>query len=279
MKFIVQERRSPIILVIVLFAFLLFITGQVKETSDRSILENTIHRITSPFVRVVSWTYNGISTLWSGYISLVGIEKENRELERKLEILELRRTLWDEEKERLKKMQEQYNAWSADTKRVIFGEVTSLKLLDKNCVAIINRGNRDGIEAGMNVVTQEGLVGKVIEVSARFSKVLLIIDPSCNVSVRVMREKEPVEAVMTGNGRICYLRFLMGDVQVDEGDQVRTSGMDQVFNPGLPAGSIEHVREQIKDRYLITVRPAVDFNALDAIIIMKEMPEDTGFEN
>ncbi len=279
MKFIVQERRSPIILVIVLFAFLLIISGQIKETPDRSILENTFQRITSPVVRLVSWTFNGISALWHGYISLVGIEKENRVLKRKLEILELRRTLWDEERERLKEMQEQYNAWSTDAGRVLFGEVTFLKLSDKDCTATINRGRNDGVKEGMNVVTAEGLVGKVIKLKNRFSKVLLVTDPSCNVAVRIIREEGPVEAILTGNGRICNLRFLMGNLDVHEGDQVRTSGMDDVFNPGLPAGSIEHVPAQVTDKNPITVRPAVDFNALNEIIIIKEMPELVDFDH
>lgn len=132
----------------------------------------------------------------------------------------------------------------------------------------INRGARDGISAGMPVVTEQGLVGRVIQVSANASRVLLITDESSFVSARLQttREEGSVQGNLAGNLRMIDIP-LDGDVQV--GDIVVTSGLGGNFPPNLTIGQIESRRQlEFELNQEAEVRSLVDFDTLEIVLVI-----------
>jgi len=94
----------------------------------------------------------------------------------------------------------------------------------------INRGSDDGLRRGMPVVTQQGLVGRVAQITASAALVQLITDPGTILNVRL--EPERVEAVLTGSitGDV-GLDFIPQEAKVDPGDLVLTSGLGGNYPP------------------------------------------------
>lgn len=100
---------------------------------------------------------------------------------------------------------------------------------------IANTGREAGVKVGNPVMSEYGLVGRVIGVADSASRVLLLTDAASRTPVMVDRTN--ARAILTGDGganpRLDYLR---GQDPVREGDRVLTSGDGGVLPRGLPVG-------------------------------------------
>ena len=133
---------------------------------------------------------------------------------------------------------------------------------------IINRGSDDGLRRGMPVVTQNGLAGRVTQVTAKSARVKLITDPSIKVNVRVQPSRS--EAVLTGSltGDIS-LEQIPQDAKVNPGDLILTSGLGGNYPPNIIVGQITGVRSQ---EYALfqsaSVQPVTDFSQLEIVLVI-----------
>lgn len=135
-------------------------------------------------------------------------------------------------------------------------------------VYTIDKGGDDGVEKDMAVITPSGLIGKIMEVTPQFSKVLLIDDPRFSVAVRLQDTRE--EAVLTGKGQWSgTLKYLSVDSAVKEGDVLVTSGLDAMFPPGIRAGYVSKVVTD-KERlfHFVETVPAVDLGKLEEVMVV-----------
>jgi rod shape-determining protein MreC len=100
---------------------------------------------------------------------------------------------------------------------------------------LANAGSEDGVKPGNPVMSENGLVGRVVGVTNGVSRVLVLTDVASRTPVMIDRTN--ARAILTGDGgpnpRLEYLR---GQEPVKEGDRVLTSGDGGVFPRGLPVG-------------------------------------------
>lgn len=102
---------------------------------------------------------------------------------------------------------------------------------------LVNVGRRDGIVDGSAAVDGSGLVGRVVGLGERASRLLLLTDFSSRVPVIVQPGAR--RAVLAGDDKSApKLEFLDGRETVRPGDLVETSGEGGVFPPGLPVGRV-----------------------------------------
>ena len=136
----------------------------------------------------------------------------------------------------------------------------------------INRGTRDGIIVGMPVVTQQGLVGRILNVSANASQVLLITDPTSAISARLQtnRVEGTVIGQLSGNLRLTFIPL---DEEIIEGDLVITSGLGGNFPPDIVIGQVTSVRQFEFELFQeAQVRSLNNFDTLEFVLVV------TGFE-
>lgn len=133
---------------------------------------------------------------------------------------------------------------------------------------IINRGSNEGIQRGMPVVTNEGLVGRVDAVIADAARVQLITDPASSVNVHLKNAN--TDAVLNGSvtGDVS-LDLISQDVTLDNGDLILTSGLGGGFPPDLIVGQVINVRKLPAELFQqATVQPAVDFSRLQIVLVI-----------
>lgn len=142
---------------------------------------------------------------------------------------------------------------------------------------IINRGTRDGIAAGMPVATGQGLVGRVIQVSANASRVLLISDPSSSVSARLQNTRDEGAVVGQTSGAL-LMEFIPLDSQLRDGELVITSGLGGNFPPDLVIGQVTNVRLAPSGLYQIAqVRSLISLDTLEFVLVITDFqPVDLG---
>ena len=147
----------------------------------------------------------------------------------------------------------------------------------------IDRGEADGLDSDMPVVTDQGLVGKTTTVAANTAYVLLITDENCKVSAYVegpgdmpaeAREKGLVsgERIMAdANSPEMSLNFLPKTAQIAAGQKVYSYGVaGGVFPRGLLLGAIKSVQPHELD-IRATLTPAVDLTRLENVFIVRGM--------
>ncbi|CAM3824020.1 rod shape-determining protein MreC [Alkalicoccus chagannorensis] len=138
----------------------------------------------------------------------------------------------------------------------------------------LNKGAQDGVESDMAVVTSQGLIGKIDEVSQFSSTVQLLSDTDVTNRISAMADaEETVYGFIEGiDGESGYLRFtkIDIDVEIEEGQTVATSGLGGIFPDGLLIGEIVDVQT---DEYGLSqtalVEPAADFYHLDYVTIIE----------
>ena len=110
---------------------------------------------------------------------------------------------------------------------------------------IINKGSKDEIKIGTNIYDKSYLVGRVIEVNYKTSRVLLLSDLNSNVPVTIAPQN--IQAIISGkgddNGQIKYIKSGLSENFTDQ-SVIYTSGTGAVFKSGIPIGKLVMKKEQ-----------------------------------
>ena len=132
----------------------------------------------------------------------------------------------------------------------------------------INRGTRDGIAVGMPVVTGQGLVGRIIQVSANAARVMLITETTSRVSARMQTNRVEGSVVGLASGNL-IMELIRLDAPVREGDLVLTSGLGGNFPPDIVIGQVTSVRPSERGLYQeAQVRSLINFDTLEFVLVV-----------
>lgn len=133
---------------------------------------------------------------------------------------------------------------------------------------VIDSGSRDGVETGSPVVSEHGIVGRVLDVAADHARVLMITDVDSSVAGVDDRSRVIGIAQGTGSNRMKYAYVPTGeDVQLN--DVILSSGLGGVFPKGYRIGTVVEREEEAQGLLRdIVLAPAVDFAALDYVFVL-----------
>jgi len=142
----------------------------------------------------------------------------------------------------------------------VFVKVTADTQTHYNKTIIINAGKNMDIQKGDAALTSKGLIGSVVDVYEKYSRVLLITDINSKIPVRVGKNNK--KAIISGNNtnRIDLL-YLKENITFEDEDLAYTSGDGGYFNPGIPIGRIK------KENNSIYIEPLNDLHEVQYINI------------
>lgn len=221
--------------VVLAIAFLVSDRRETLEAQAYGTVKSTLDMVQTPVSDALStparWTESGLTGI-RGYFFAVS---ENRKLRKENE--ELRR--WRDAAIALKDVNARYQAILGLKIEPPIPEVTGRSVTDSRGPfansRLVNVGREKGVKVGNPVMSENGLVGRVIGVTHGASRILLLTD---NVSrMPVMIDRTNARATLLGDGgpnpKLAYLR---GRDPVKAGDRVLTSGDGGVVPRGLPVG-------------------------------------------
>jgi len=133
---------------------------------------------------------------------------------------------------------------------------------------VVDRGRDDGVTVGMAVLGEKGLVGEVVEVSAKISRVRLITSYDSVVGALVLRSRSFGVLRGTGNS-YCELLYVTEEGDVSPGDEIVTAGMGEKIPPSISIGSVAYIKGK-GDRLEVKVKPIEDFSKLRYVWILKK---------
>ena len=218
--------------------------------------------------KVVAAPVDGASSVWNGYVDLVGVRKQNAQLKSRVseleeEVLQYREALVTSgHLQRIAEMRKDHELSMLPSEVVGFdsGPVFRSVLLD--------RGGQDGVDSGQPVITEDGVVGLVTATSGHSARAMLVLDSQSAIDAFVQRSR--VRGIVRGRGTgSLEFGFVARGADVEVGDLVVTSGLGGVYPKGLRLGTIEEARGA-EGRLLreAVLRPAVDFGRLEQVFVM-----------
>lgn len=148
----------------------------------------------------------------------------------------------------------------------------------------INKGAAHGLRPGDPVIAiqdgRQGLVGRIMQTGRFTSIVQPMFDTRSHVAARLQETR--LEGIVSGTGRPdspLQLQFIPQRARSDlrTGDVVVTSGMSQIFPPGILVGTIVSMQAMPYESSLtIELGPIIDFNRLELVYVLTGTNSDGG---
>jgi rod shape-determining protein MreC len=264
-------QNRPLLLVLLLS---LTIVGLVlHETSNTQAVENMVLRPVTPVQDQLSTLANDFSDLVRTFRDVQELRRRNEELQSladSLMIENVRLKELESENETLRQLLQftQANPTYGYRAAEVVGHVIGQDPSNLLRYIIIDVGAGDGVTKGMPVVTDRGLVGRIVEVSPRSSKVLLITDVSSSVNAIIQSSRATGIVEGKADGGL-VMKYIPQTVTVNVGDIILTSGLGATFPKRLAIGQVTAVhRLDIEMFQQAEIKPTVDFERLEIVLVI-----------
>jgi rod shape-determining protein MreC len=143
---------------------------------------------------------------------------------------------------------------------------------------VLGRGRNDGIHENDIVAGTGGLVGRVSDVTANTSRVLLISDSASQIGVTVSRSR--AMGYLRGQAQNqAVMVFFDQFPDIRPGDVITTSAVSQILPPGIPVGQIQSIDFNIDPAPKAIVELSAPISSLEWVIVYpntkeSDLPED-----
>jgi rod shape-determining protein MreC len=134
-------------------------------------------------------------------------------------------------------------------------------------IAILDAGSNHDVQINQIVVNQNGLVGRIIETSSNYSKVLLVNDTNSSIPIKTSSSKEI--GILKGNGNYCTMKYVKENHNIEDNEAVITSGSGKIYPKNIIVGFVNKITNDD-----IIIKP-VNFNlaTTEFVNILKQVEE------
>jgi len=209
---------------------------------------------------------------WHDYLALVQVQRENQQLRTELSRFQNERARLTELKTENRHLSELLDLREALGMRAVAANVIGSDATGLSRTLVLSAGARSGLRAGMAVLSNQGVVGKLIATSGGSSRVLLIDDH--NAALDAFDQRSRVRGIVAGvvdDG--LTMKYVGRTADIKTGDEVVTSGLDGTFPRGLLIGQVSRVERQGPGLFVnVAVAPAVDFRSLEQVLVVIDPP-------
>lgn len=275
LRFIKKNLVGITFLSLLTVSFLLM-SMDVKKRGKLSMLDEVLIDSASLAQRGTTSFYQLGKDVWFGYIYLTGLREENLRLRNekaalKEQINTMRETTLENQRLRELLAFKESTGYRTITARVIGTDPTSLFK-----TITVGKGSGSGIRKNMAVVTNDGVVGRVLSLSPNSAKVLLITDRNSNADAIIQRSRD--RGIAEGREPdLLQLKYLPRSADVTEGDLIVTSGIGGVFQKGLVIGTVSRIDKKEGGIFqYVEISPVVNFSKLEEVLVITDSPQEDG---
>jgi rod shape-determining protein MreC len=268
-----RRLRDATISVVLLVVPFLVLKASLSDPADAGAIDALVLRMTAPIQGLATQAAAAVSGPVEDYVEVVDAKAEGERLARenaryRQELRSLRAL--GRENNRLRRLlglRDQLGR-EAIAARVIAKDVSPVFRVMR---IVVDRGDMDRVRAHMPVISAEGLVGQIRRTRATYADVTLTVDRSSAIDVVVRRTG--ARGVLRGTGEknryVCNIQYLKRSDDVEDGDEVYTSGLGHRFPPAILVGRVTKVDKKDYGLYqVVEVTPAVDFSRLEETLVL-----------
>lgn len=155
---------------------------------------------------------------------------------------------------------------------VVIAKIVNKSLVQARNTITLNVGEADSVKVNMPVITDDGLVGRIVSASSNYSIAQILYNRNLSISVKIQRSR--VDGILNydGAGNL-VITNVPKSADVKLGDIVITSQYSNFFPAGIPVGTV--VEEGNLDNLFkkVIVKPLVSFTSLEEVFVLRYLPD------
>jgi len=261
------RQRSGYLFLAVVLGQVILISAQVNSHAGVPVLEQVTFGFFAEIERTTWNAVSGVRHAWGGYVGLRGLKAENDGLKRDLAAAQIQLQAQRALADRSRSLEEMLGLRDRSNLQTTAAEIIADSATPDFRTLTIDKGSQDGLRTDMAVIAPAGVVGRIVVPSAHAAKVQLLIDR--NAAAGALIERSRAQGVVVGGGDYrLQMQYVSEVADIVVGDHVVTSGVDGIFPKGFVIGEVESVEKNGPLYKKITVRPAVDFRSLEAVLVV-----------
>lgn len=277
-----NNKRMITLLVSVIIFIGTIAFSLARSREDVSLPQMFMNDVTGIASTILSKPGQAVSSFVDSADNLLHTYEENQELKKQIaavDELQARITTLEEEKQALQAELELRSTLS-DHEQITASVIsrTPDNWLD---IIQIDKGSEDGIEVDMSVMSGNGMVGRVAEVSPTQAKVMLLTTQNQTVnrvSAEIQAEGGAVHGIVNGYDRekgTFIMSEVKPDAKLEPGMTVVTSGMGGISPSSLLIGTVEEIRmDQFGLFQEVTIKPASNLENIRFVTVIKRNSEE-----
>ena len=279
MESLFSRFKNPLVLIALLLVQAVGLATQVRRPSDPLHPDGTNVRllrlwaemVVSPFEKATAASGHAVRSGWTNYINLRQVRRQNEDLQKELAQLKLERAAISEDAVEAQRLRHLLDFRQHYISKTVAAQVIGTSGSDQSRLLLLNKGSDDGLKPGMPVITPDGVVGKLRDVFASTAQLLLLNDPTSGAGVflQTTRTRAVLKGTATGS---LIINNLAADDRIKPGEQVLTSGGDQVYPRGLAVGTIESITPDREHQpyTLIVLKPSANLYRLEEVLVITD---------
>jgi rod shape-determining protein MreC len=223
----------------------------------------------NPIYTVVQTPYQLWSWITGSFADRGRLRTENAQLTEQLRVTRtqlLRFEALNEENRRLREIREASKGLS---ERTLIAEIINVSVQPFRHMVVINKGADEGVFRGQPVLDAFGVVGQVMQVGKSTATLILITDTEHAVPVQVNRNGIRSIAMGTGETAKLTLPYLTVESDVQRGDLLVSSGLDEIFPAGYPVATVTKVERNSTDTFaLVEAKPLAQLDRDREVLLL-----------
>ncbi len=233
-----RKNKDIFLLVLIIIAVVVIFLAHLNSKKYNGILSGPIYSSIFFIYKITDYPLKLSANIFSNYIDLISVKKDNKMLLKQNNILKnklYKLNIYKIENGQLRKLLNLKK--NIISKKTISAVITIHGIQSWFRSFYINKGQNSGIKVGEGIVSESGVIGRIIETGRYASKAIAITNPKCAFSVVDAKTGVVGIAKGIGNGYL-KIKFIFSTQKVNIGDTILTSGLGGVFTAGLPVGHI-----------------------------------------
>ena len=275
------NNKKLITLLVSFVVFMSVLLFTFKNMGAASYPQQLVNDVTAVLGKMVSTPVNTVNRFFSDINNLQDTFEENKNLKKELDMLsetQVKLATINKENQELK-MELDLQSTLTDYD-IMTGSVIARNPDHWIDQVIIDRGSSHGLVKGMSVMSNNGLIGRISEVSPTSSKVTLLTasaESTVLTSAEVVLEDKVIFGVIEAydaKKKNLVMEQIISNEEIKIGDEIVTSGLGGVVPRGLLVGEVAEVtldRHGLGQR--VYIEPAADFDNIRFVTIINRKAE------
>jgi rod shape-determining protein MreC len=264
------RQRTGWLFMAIIVGHIILISAQVNTRSGVPMLEQATFGVFAEVQRGTTSVVSGMQDSWQNYFALQQVRTDNARLQEEVALLRVQMQQERALAEQSRSLQQLLDLRSSMQIETAAANIIGAGASAEFRTMTLDKGTQSGLQTDMAVISPAGVVGRIILPTPRASKLQLLIDR--NAAAGAMVERSRAQGLIMGTGSGLRLDYVSGTADVKAGDRVVTSGIDGIYPKGFVIGQIESIERGGGEFSGIVVRPAVDFTALESVLVVMTPP-------
>ncbi len=276
------ERRYVVIIILVVATLLLgLFSYSINDNRKLNIIEKSIKDAGLIINKTINVPINFVKDKIDEAKSKHKIYEKYKKLSKKYEKVELMEAKYQESLKEIKELKEtlELNKTLSESS-YLNASVINRDIGDFYDTMTIDKGSKNGVKKDMAVITNKGLIGRIIKVSNFNSVVKLLTDNDSNskISVKIkVNENDYVYGLLVGykeKNKTFIIEGIAENTEIKKGYEVTTTGLGNTFPSGILIGKVKKVSTDNFDlAKTVEVESLVNFDNITYVTILKRNME------